>query len=131
MSILKDGFYKVTRADNGELHVSCKGANGETVQHSETVKSWDAVSTNVQAAIRAAHGRFGIVVDATLENLGKRKIYYRLGADGGLKVIAVQDDAVQTEMDTIVDAPAAQQQVGAGSNAANTSTQAGQEGGGQ
>jgi len=106
MSILKNGFYKVTRAQNGELHVATKGGNAETLNQSETFKTWDGVLTNISAAIRAAQGRFGIVVDATLENLSKKKIYYHLKADGTTKLINVQAGDVEEQMGMVVDAPA-------------------------
>lgn len=105
MSILKNGFFKVTRAENGELLVVTKGGNAETLNASETFKSWDAVLTNIRAAIRAAQGRFGIVVDATLENLSRKKIYYHLKAEGEPKIVNVQDATTEEIMAKVVDAP--------------------------
>jgi hypothetical protein len=91
MSILKNGYYKVTIAKRQQLHVVTKGANHETVNSSENLPTWETVKTNILSAIRASNGKDAVVVDATLQNMEKRRLYYLIKEDGKLQLITVDD----------------------------------------
>lgn len=93
--LLAEGYYKVTRAEDGNLLVVQKGANHETLNASETLAGWAQVNKNVAASMRAAGGRTATMVDATLENPARKKVYYKIKADGTVtpQYMSADDDA--------------------------------------
>jgi hypothetical protein len=98
MSILKNGYFRVTQSDkinenknSPELQVVMMAANHETLNHAETLPSWDEVKKNILATIRACNGKNAIVVDSTLLNLERKKLYYKLKEDGKLQLVTTAE----------------------------------------